>query len=56
MASWFMWRAVERAGKDARKIKKAPPKSGKKLPTVKIAKKRITPKIAKKRAAKKRSK
>ncbi|MGB6391888.1 MAG: DNA-3-methyladenine glycosylase [Candidatus Acidiferrales bacterium] len=56
VASWFMWRAVERAGKDARKIKKAPPKSGKKLPTVKIAKKRITPKIAKKRAAKKRSK
>jgi DNA-3-methyladenine glycosylase II len=25
VASWFMWRAVERAGKDARKIKKAPP-------------------------------
>ncbi len=32
VASWYMWRAVESAGKDARKIKKAPPKNPRKRP------------------------
>lgn len=30
VASWYMWRAVESAGKDARKIKKAPAKNPRK--------------------------
>lgn len=30
VASWYMWRAVEAAGKDARKIKKAPAKNPRK--------------------------
>lgn len=48
VASWFMWRAVERAGKDARKITK---KSGtsKKRAVVRIVKKRIVVKRRKTR-------
>jgi DNA-3-methyladenine glycosylase II len=38
VASWYMWRAVQLAGKDARKIKKAGPK-----------KKRVAKKVARKR-------
>lgn len=46
VASWYMWRAVERAGKDARKIKKSGPKK-------KRAKKKV---ILKKAVRKRRSK
>ncbi|HTV58135.1 MAG TPA: DNA-3-methyladenine glycosylase 2 family protein [Verrucomicrobiae bacterium] len=47
VASWFMWRAVERAGKDARKIKKPGPK--KRRAAGKISKTRRSRKKAVKR-------
>lgn len=37
VASWYMWRAVQLAGKNARKIKKAPAKNPRKRITVKTA-------------------
>jgi DNA-3-methyladenine glycosylase II len=39
VASWYMWRAVELAGKDAYKIKKTPAKNPRKRIIVKTAKK-----------------
>jgi DNA-3-methyladenine glycosylase II len=39
VASWYLWRAVELAGKDAHKIKKAPAKSPRKRIIVKTVKK-----------------
>lgn len=39
VASWYMWRAVERAGRDARKIKKPGPK--KKRAILKVIRRRI---------------
>ncbi|HEX4001117.1 MAG TPA: hypothetical protein VHX36_00620 [Candidatus Acidoferrales bacterium] len=51
VASWYMWRAVELAGPDARKIRKATAKAGAKRKVV-LRKKRV---IKKKASTKKRS-
>ena len=52
VASWYMWRAVEFAGKDARKVKKARPAASKTKPRAKD-RPASTKRTAKKRAARK---